>query len=40
MQVNNAGISGVDIEGDASAFEEYVNEDFKLILANGKVCFH
>ncbi|XP_057780628.1 (-)-isopiperitenone reductase-like isoform X2 [Salvia miltiorrhiza] len=34
--VNNAGIIGLDVEGDDSVFEEYVNEDFKILFANGK----
>ncbi|XP_057780633.1 (-)-isopiperitenone reductase-like isoform X2 [Salvia miltiorrhiza] len=34
--VNNAGILGADVEGDVSALEEYINDDVKIVLANGK----
>lgn len=39
MQVNNARILGVEVDGEVSVVEEYILEDFKSIAA-GQVCFH
>lgn len=40
MQVNNAGIRGVDVDGDVSVLEEYIEADSASFMAGGQVCFY
>lgn len=37
MEVNNAGVSGVEVEGDVSILEEFIAQDVKLLEADGQV---
>lgn len=38
--MNNAGISGVEVDGDISLLQEYIEADMAYLVAGGQVCFH